>query len=101
MLSPELQATLQRAVADDAAAAPRVPDARAPAARDARGPDRHRHPAQVRRRHRRLRVELEQFLTENVEELPEGEESGPEQTLAFQRVLQRAAMHVQGAGAPR
>jgi ATP-dependent Clp protease ATP-binding subunit ClpA len=45
-----------------------------------------------------LKYELEQFLTESVEELPDGEESGPEQTLAFQRVLQRAAMHVQGAG---
>jgi len=46
----------------------------------------------------KLKYELEEFLTEHVEELPEGEESGPEQTLAFQRVLQRAAMHVQGAG---
>ncbi|MCA9680068.1 MAG: ATP-dependent Clp protease ATP-binding subunit ClpA [Kofleriaceae bacterium] len=98
MLSPELQATLQRAVADTR-----------------------------RRRHEyltlehlllamlddptgldvvrkcggdvaQLRFELEEFLTESVEELPEGEESGPDQTLAFQRVLQRAAMHVQGAG---
>jgi ATP-dependent Clp protease ATP-binding subunit ClpA len=98
VLSPELQATLQRAVADTR-----------------------------RRRHEyltlehllmamlddpsgidvvrkcggdvaQLRFELEEFLTENVEELPDGEESGPDQTLAFQRVLQRAAMHVQGAG---
>ena len=98
MLSPELQATLQRAVADTR-----------------------------RRRHEyltlehlllamledptgldivrkcggdvaQLRFELEEFLGESVEELPEGEESGPDQTLAFQRVLQRAAMHVQGAG---
>ncbi|HET9991225.1 MAG TPA: ATP-dependent Clp protease ATP-binding subunit ClpA, partial [Kofleriaceae bacterium] len=38
------------------------------------------------------------FLDEQVDELPEGEESGPDQTLAFQRVLQRAAMHVQAAG---
>jgi len=45
-----------------------------------------------------LRTELEQFLADNVEALPEGEESGPDQTLAFQRVFQRAAMHVQGAG---
>src|SRR5262245_4142984 len=45
-----------------------------------------------------LREELEVFLEENVEELPEGEESGPDQTIAFQRVFQRAAMHVQGAG---
>ena len=46
----------------------------------------------------KLRGELERFLDEQVEELPEGEESGPDQTLAFQRVLQRAAMHVQAAG---
>ncbi len=46
----------------------------------------------------KLRGELERFLDEQVEELPDGEESGPDQTLAFQRVLQRAAMHVQAAG---
>ena len=98
MLSPELQATLQRAVTDTR---------------------RRRHEyltlehlllamlddptgADVVRKCGgdlgELKYELEQFLTESVEELPEGEESGPEQTLAFQRVLQRAAMHVQGAG---
>ncbi len=46
----------------------------------------------------KLRGDLERFLSEEVDELPEGEESGPDQTLAFQRVLQRAAMHVQAAG---
>jgi len=46
----------------------------------------------------RLRGDLERFLDEEVDELPEGEEAGPDQTLAFQRVLQRAAMHVQAAG---
>src|SRR6476619_5652945 len=45
-----------------------------------------------------LRGDIERFLDEQVEELPDGEESGPDQTLAFQRVLQRAAMHVQAAG---
>jgi ATP-dependent Clp protease ATP-binding subunit ClpA len=45
-----------------------------------------------------LRDEIEVFLEESVDELPEGEESGPDQTIAFQRVFQRAAMHVQGAG---
>ncbi|MEP6864937.1 MAG: ATP-dependent Clp protease ATP-binding subunit ClpA [Deltaproteobacteria bacterium] len=45
-----------------------------------------------------LRGDLTRFLDEQVDELPEGEESGPDQTLAFQRVLQRAAMHVQAAG---
>jgi ATP-dependent Clp protease ATP-binding subunit ClpA len=46
----------------------------------------------------KLRGDLERFLDQEVDELPEGEESGPDQTLAFQRVLQRAAMHVQAAG---
>ena len=45
-----------------------------------------------------IKAELETFLADSVEPLPEGEESGPDQTLAFQRVFQRAAMHVQGAG---
>ena len=46
----------------------------------------------------KMRGELERFLAEQAEELPEDEDSGPDQTLAFQRVLQRAAMHVQAAG---
>jgi ATP-dependent Clp protease ATP-binding subunit ClpA len=46
----------------------------------------------------KLRGEVDRFLDEEVDELPEGEESGPDQTIAFQRVLQRAAMHVQAAG---
>ena len=46
----------------------------------------------------KLRGDLERFLEEQVDELPEEEDSGPDQTLAFQRVLQRAAMHVQAAG---
>jgi ATP-dependent Clp protease ATP-binding subunit ClpA len=45
-----------------------------------------------------LRDKLAGFLEENVETLPEGSDDGPEQTMAFQRVFQRAAMHVQGAG---
>ncbi len=43
-----------------------------------------------------LRTELEEFLTD-VEVLPPDEAVMPEQTLAFQRVLQRALMHAQGA----
>jgi ATP-dependent Clp protease ATP-binding subunit ClpA len=46
----------------------------------------------------KLRGDLERFLSEQVDELPEGEDSGPDHTLAFQRVLQRAATHVQAAG---
>jgi ATP-dependent Clp protease ATP-binding subunit ClpA len=45
-----------------------------------------------------MRTDLEEFLMESMEELPEGHEVAPEQTLSFQRALQRAAMHVQGSG---
>jgi ATP-dependent Clp protease ATP-binding subunit ClpA len=45
-----------------------------------------------------LRDELEAFLAESVEEIDGDVADGPDQTLAFQRVLQRAAMHVQSAG---
>ena len=98
MLSPELQATLQRAV-DDV---------------------RTRHHEYLTLEHLllsilddpsgadivtkcggdidRLRGDLERFLDEEVDELPDEQEVGPDQTLAFQRVLQRAAMHVQAAG---
>ncbi len=44
-----------------------------------------------------LRESLEEFLTDDVEVLPEGEDITPEQTLSFQRVLQRALMHAQGS----
>ena len=99
MLSPVLQATLQRAVADVR---------------------RRRHeyltlehlllsmledPALVEIVQKcggkvpELRSDLETFLEDNVEVLPvEVVDEGPEQTMAFQRVFQRAAMHVQGAG---
>ncbi|WP_428261967.1 ATP-dependent Clp protease ATP-binding subunit ClpA [Haliangium sp.] len=45
-----------------------------------------------------LRREVETFLLENCEELPDDDDDGPEQTISFQRVLQRAAMHASGAG---
>ncbi|HWN68374.1 MAG TPA: ATP-dependent Clp protease ATP-binding subunit ClpA [Haliangium sp.] len=45
-----------------------------------------------------LRSDLEEFLRENCEVLPEDADIGPEQTLSFQRVLQRAALHASGAG---
>jgi ATP-dependent Clp protease ATP-binding subunit ClpA len=46
---------------------------------------------------RKLRVDLESFLTEKVEIMPDDSDAMPEQTLGFQRVLQRALMHAQGA----
>ena len=46
----------------------------------------------------KLREALEEFMLENFEIVPEGEEVVPEQTMSFQRTLQRAALHVQGAG---
>ena len=46
----------------------------------------------------KLREALEEFFLENFEPLPEDSDIVPEQTLTFQRTLQRAHMHVQGAG---
>ena len=45
-----------------------------------------------------LREELDQHLTSTIEALPEGVVRDPEQTRAFQRVLERAAMQVQSSG---
>ncbi len=98
MLSPELSATLQRAVADtrrrrheyltlEHLLFAMLDDPSAVDVVEKCGGD-----VAV------LRTDIEQFLTDSVEPLPDEEESGPDQTLAFQRVFQRAAMHVQGAG---
>jgi ATP-dependent Clp protease ATP-binding subunit ClpA len=46
----------------------------------------------------RLEKDLEQYLDEQLDVLPEGQERPPTQTLGFQRVLQRAAAHVQSSG---
>ncbi|HUH04542.1 MAG TPA: ATP-dependent Clp protease ATP-binding subunit ClpA [Kofleriaceae bacterium] len=46
----------------------------------------------------KLREDLEEHFLEHFEPVPEGEDNNPEQTLSFQRALQRAAMHVQGSG---
>src|SRR4030088_2559743 len=45
-----------------------------------------------------LREELDQPLSQAIESLPEGHDRDPEQTRAFQRVLERAAMQVQSSG---
>jgi ATP-dependent Clp protease ATP-binding subunit ClpA len=45
-----------------------------------------------------LKRELEQHLQETQPSLPEGTDRDPEQTRAFQRVLERAAMQVQSSG---
>jgi ATP-dependent Clp protease ATP-binding subunit ClpA len=45
-----------------------------------------------------LKRDLERFLDEKMERLAEGLQMAPQQTLAFQRVIQRAAAHVQSAG---
>ena len=47
---------------------------------------------------RKLQRELEAFLEEKLEQLPEGAEQLPEQTPAFQRVLERATLQAQGSG---
>ena len=46
----------------------------------------------------RLKRELRAWLGEHQERLPDGSEAPPQQTLGFQRILQRAAAHVQSAG---
>ena len=48
----------------------------------------------------RLRKELNEYLDESVEQLKRGQEREPEQTAAFQRVLQTAVLHVQSAQRP-
>jgi len=45
-----------------------------------------------------LKRELEQHLLESQPQLPDGFDRDPEQTRAFQRVLERAAMQVQSSG---
>ncbi|MGF1509621.1 MAG: ATP-dependent Clp protease ATP-binding subunit ClpA [Myxococcota bacterium] len=46
----------------------------------------------------KLRQDLDAFFEANMTPLPEGVEQDPQQTLAFQRVFQRAVMHVQSSG---
>jgi ATP-dependent Clp protease ATP-binding subunit ClpA len=98
MLSPELQSTLQRAVEDtrrrrheyltlEHLLLAMLDDAGAVKIIRHCGGDPNE-----------MKVDLEEFLMDSFDELPEDAEVGPEQTLTFQRVLQRAAMHVQGSG---
>ena len=47
---------------------------------------------------KKLQKELEQFFEENMTALPAGTDREPQQTAAFWRALQRAAMHVQSSG---
>jgi ATP-dependent Clp protease ATP-binding subunit ClpA len=46
----------------------------------------------------RLKRDLIAFLDSQVERLPDGHDALPQQTIGFQRVLQRAAAHVQSSG---
>ncbi len=45
-----------------------------------------------------LKRKLVQYLDEQVEKLPKGEDASPRYALGVQRALQRAALHVQSAG---
>ncbi len=47
---------------------------------------------------RKLQRELENFLEEKLEKLPDSADRLPEQTPAFQRVLERATLQAQGSG---
>lgn len=47
---------------------------------------------------RNLQRELDKFLEEKLEKLPEGTDRLPEQTPAFQRVFERATLQAQGSG---
>ncbi len=47
---------------------------------------------------RALKGELETYFEDGLEKLPRGIDRDPQQTLSFQRVMQRAAIHVQSAG---
>ncbi len=46
----------------------------------------------------RLRQELEEVLEQTLQKFPSGSRRPPQQTLAFQRVLRTAVVHVQSAG---
>ena len=46
----------------------------------------------------KLRVDLDRYLQRNVEQYPRGQQREPDQTIAFQRSLQTAVLHVQSAG---
>ena len=98
MLSPELQQTLQRAVEDVRARRHEfllLEHLLLAMLDDAGAVNILRHcGGDVRK----LRLDLEAFLTDKVEVLDDDDSDGmPEQTLGFQRVLQRALMHAQGA----
>jgi ATP-dependent Clp protease ATP-binding subunit ClpA len=45
----------------------------------------------------KLKARLEKYLSERIEKLPAGTEQDPIQTMAVQRAIQRAIMHVHGA----
>src|SRR5262245_44632608 len=45
-----------------------------------------------------LKRDLDAYLDEHLERVPDGREVMPQQTLGFQRILQRAAAHVQSSG---
>src|SRR4029453_7159259 len=45
-----------------------------------------------------LKKELDAYLDEHLERVPDGRDVMPQQTLGFQRILQRAAAHVQSSG---
>ena len=77
----------------------RVRDSRARPLRDGRRPKRGQNPEGVRRRPEgpQGRISIA-FSRTTCRRCPKGVEQDPQQTLAFQRVFQRAVMHVQSSG---
>ena len=48
-----------------------------------------------------LKLDLESFVTNNLQDLYSAESNEPKPTLGFQRVIQRAVIHVQSSGKKR
>ena len=97
LIAKELQAAF-RARSPRPSAAPRVPDARAPAARPARGPARRAKSSRpVAPNVEAPAAALETSSTRRSSGCPRASSAEPQQTLGVERVLQRAAIHVLSA----
>ena len=103
MFSASLELVLNVAYREAVVAAPRPPDAGAPAVRASPTIPQGEEilAGRAARRRRACARELKRFLEEHVEALPKGAKTSREQTLAFRRVLQTAVLHVAERGQGR